>query len=668
MFVLSLVLVIISSYLILSFIYSRYDTKRFPAFLYLLLIIFSQIVLTFEILSLFKSISQVGVIAFNILFLITGLILKKNLYIPKIELQPLFNAVKRDKFLAVLCGCFIIFLTAQFIIAAFAPVKFGDALNYYLPRCTMWIQQGTILHYITPDTRELIMPVNMEFLYTWFLLLKKTEVGCACFSYMSFIAGVYVLFNFLRETGCSIRRSLWSVFVFASFALAAVEMVNPSSDLFAGVLILSSCYLFLLHNKYNDKISLIFSSAALALAAGTKTTCLMTVPALVFLFFVISFLYAKPKMKSILTKFTILFAGFFIIFSSYNYILNFIQFLNPLSDKPQILIHQLRGGFKGFICNIIKYFFVFFDTSGINTIIDFNGFITSLQTAVLGLIGETADSYTSNWFGKYFLFNPRMTIQSSALGIMGLWAFLPSLIKTVIRFFKKQKSKKTILYAALSAVLFINICTLAGTMVFAQYNIRYLLTFTVISLPVASFSYIKKNKSFCKILMCFFIFIYLVVNPLNLLFHQEKNGISRFSQIQTEEFLVFDYIKNFDKANRIAMVSPQDRMPVYHIEKLRLHGFKIDKLLLENIETYDLSKYKYIITSKLDIVSTCIVKRPSSENSRCLYYDKGQNIITSDDKIPVMTACEPQINYFTKNGFQIIYNGGHYVILERQSF
>ncbi len=666
MFLLSLFLVLLSSYFIVSFLHFKYSNNKFPAFIYFVLTAFSQIILSFEILSLLKKISVGGVFAFNIIFLLMGVFLfyksNRHFYIPKTE--NILCALKKDKLLAILGICFLIFLCVNFILL-FAPVKFGDALNYYLPRCTMWIQQGSILHYITPDTRELIMPVNIEFLYTWFLLLNKSEIGIGIFSYIGFLAGIYVLYNFLRETKCSLRRSIWSVFVFSSFALVAIETVIPCSDLIIGVLVLSSIYLFLISVKHEDKIPLIFSALSYAIAIGSKTTAFMTIPASLFIFCTILFLWGKQKKKYQLAEFILFFVIFFVIFSSYNYILNYLQFSHPVSDRQMMLIHRLDGGFKGFLCNFIKYIFIIFDTSGINTIIDFNGFITALQSAVLGLAGETTKSYTSDYFAKEFFYNPVMSIQSSALGIMGIFAFLPSFIKS---FFNKKCTKRAKLYFVLSFALIINIVVLSAVMVFAQYNIRYLLTFFIISLPVTAYSYIRTNKHFCKILMCFFMFIYLVFNPIYAIF-QKQAGETRFSPLKTEEFLIFNAFRGIPPQNiRIALVIPQDRMPVYHIEKLRLYGYKLDKLLVENIEAYDLLKYDYIVTSKLDTIATNIVKSPESSNSvtSCTYYDKKQNIILKGDKAEsAMVACEPAIGYFFKNNFDLIYNGGHYVILKR---
>ena len=671
MFFVSSISVLFSSYCFLSVLNQKYKTERFPAVLYFLLIAFCQLILSFEIMSLFKIITIWGVFLFNVIFLgLSVFLLKKTksaLY--KFEfkniLSEVFSALKKDKLLMFLAICFCCFCVAELIVAMFAPVRFGDALNYYFPRCTMWVQQGSISHYITSDTRELIMPVNMEFLYTWFLMLRKAEIGIAIFSYLGFSGGIYVVFNFLRELGFSLRRSLWSVFAFSAFALVGIEALTPCSDLIVGVLILSSVYLFLISAKHNDKLALIFSAISYAVALGTKTTAFMCFPAVVVLFCVICVVYYKKQNIKNLFKFLLYLTAFFIVFSAYNYILNFVQFSNFITDEPQRLIHEHRGGIKGCLCNFIRYIFVGLDTSGINTIIDFNGFASSLQAAVLQLLGESVESYTSDYFVKSFAFTPYLSIQNSALGILGLFIFVPSVIKAFCRLFKKQKSRKTLILAAFSVVLLLNILILSSIMVFSGDNIRYLLTFVIISVPIISYSYVKKGKSFCKILVCFFMFVYLVINPISVLFKQ-NDGVTRFSKLPVEELQVYDFMKELGKTN-IALVIPQDRMPVYYIEKLRLNGYKADKLLLENIEEYNLSKYKYIITSKIDIVSTYIVKKPDSEFmiSRCSYYDKNQNLLDKNSsEFAVMNDCEPALEFFASKNFEVIYNGFQYVIFQ----
>lgn len=671
MFLFSIIAVVISSYLIVSILNKR--NKDVEGSLYFLLIAFSQIVLSFEILSLFKAISKTGVLICNIIFLITSIFLfiktKSNLYIPNVkeEIKKIRFCLKRDKALLFLSICFVIFLFSQLIVALFFPVTFGDALTYYLPRCTAWIQNGSINHYITPDTRELIMPVNMEFLYTWLLLFTKNETGSGIFAFIGYIGAISAIWGILKELAYTIRRRLWNIFVFSSFALIAIEMYTPSADLFIGGLILCGIYLFLKSVKYNNKTFLYFSTLSFALAAGTKTTAIIAIPSVFFIILTILFIYKKDNIKQYLLNFILLFFANFLIFSSYNYILNIIQFSNPISCNEQLLLNQFRGGFKGWLCNLIKYCFVIFDTSGIKDYINFNGFITYIQSLVLGLIGETDKSYTSAYFNRYFYFNPQMSITQTALGIVGLFAFLPSLIKSIKVYFRNKFSKRRTIMAILTMSLLFNIFLFSKIMVFTQFNMRYLLTFAVIASPVIAYSYIKKNN-FYKVLLCIFMFIYLVsiahkmpvsyINSYIKYKTQNTNTEKNFLSIKSDETDIYNYIISQNKKN-IALIVSQVNTPNYLIEKIRLHNYKIDKLLLENIEEYDLSKYDYIITNKKMSSSTNIIRffermnYPDVFVNTCIYTDYRQAYIYNTDTKPAMVNCEIPYFYILNKDFLI---------------
>ena len=682
MFFISICLVIFSSLLILSVLTK--EQKETSGFLYLLLIAFAQIVLSFEVLSLFKLISKNGFLVCNIFWFIISLFIffkqGKPIYTNKFktELKKILYALKSDKSLYFLSICFCIFLISQLIRALFFPVTFGDALTYYLPRCTAWIQNGCINHYITPDSRELIMPVNMEFLYTWLLLFKRNEIGSAIFSYIGFLGCIYVIYNFLKEIGFTVKRRLWSIFVFSSFA---IEMYTPSADLFVGALILACIYLFLKAIKHNDKKALYFASLSYALAIGTKTTAIIAIPSVFIVLLIISYLYKKEHfIKNILT-FGLLFIINFIIFSSYNYILNTIQFLNPISCSEQLLLNQFRGGFKGWLCNLIKYVFAIFDISGIKDYVEYNGFITHLQSLVLGLIGATDKSYTSNYFSRYFYFDSDMSLMHSALGIMGLFAFFPSLIKSIKKYIKNKRNKKNIIMASLTLSLILNLLIFARVMVFTQFNMRYLLTFVVIASPIVAYSYIKSNKNFFKLLLCWFMFVYFVViahkMPISYIISYDKlkanNQVQNTSSLlaKSDEIDIYNYILNKDKKN-IGLIISQINTPNYYIEKLRLADYVIEKILPENIEEYNLSKFDYIITGKFKSSSSNILNfkqrilYPSLYISNCLYYDYRQSIIYDLNTKPAMIECEIPFDYIKAKGFEEVTDIqlGNYIILE----
>ena len=126
------------------------------------------------------------------------------------------------------------------------------------------------------------MPVNLEFLYTWVLMFRKSEQGIAIFSYISFLSAIYIIYNLLKELGVCARKRLWTIFTFSSLALIAIMAYTPCADLFIGTLLFAGIYLFIIFLKHDDKAAFYFSTLSCALAFGTKTTAIIVK---VFFFF-----------------------------------------------------------------------------------------------------------------------------------------------------------------------------------------------------------------------------------------------------------------------------------------------------------------------------------------------------------------------------------------------
>ena len=176
-------LMLLSIYLIVMssiYITATIENKK-NGFLYILLLCFSQVILNFEILSLIKSIS---VSPFLILNVITFVLARNHWFRKgkptikwglKEEIEKIFKALKQDKILSILSILFVVFLICEFITIYLFQTSNGDALMYNFTRCTSWIQNHNLNHFLTPDTRNNIMPINLELLYTWYFLFLKMK-------------------------------------------------------------------------------------------------------------------------------------------------------------------------------------------------------------------------------------------------------------------------------------------------------------------------------------------------------------------------------------------------------------------------------------------------------------------------------------------------------------
>ncbi|MBQ8887578.1 MAG: glycosyltransferase family 39 protein [Candidatus Gastranaerophilales bacterium] len=666
-------LILLSLYLmVMSSIYitSTFESKK-NNFLYVLLIIFAQVILNFEILSLINSILVLPFLIFNVITFVLARNHWRRKNKPTIEwgIKEEFNkitkALKQDKLLYILSIFFILFLIVEFITIYLFQTSSGDALMYNFTRCTGWIQNLNLNHVLTPDTRINIMPINLELLYTWYFLFLKTERGVTIFQFIGYITAIYVLYNFLGNIGYSRRKRIWSVLVLSSFVLIGIMAYTPYSDVFVGALLFSSIYLFYLNCKEKDNTALYFSTLSLALAIGTKTTALMSLPAIGMLFL---FIANKYKNFKAIKSYSIFFILNFLIFSSFNYILNFINYGNPITTNMQYMLHEFRGGFKGYFTNLIKYCFLIFDCSGIQNIDLYNKLVLFVEEKVLNLFGANLESYTSKYLPPIFVFNSTIGATASCLGAMGLFTLLPSIFKSFKNGFKKNKGIITVF----AIILILNILIYSKAMVYSKFNTRYLMTFIVISSPILVLSYIKSNKNLFKWFLSGLIFLYLVIipytRPVELInfyskYKQPNQSILDLTKADNEEINVFNYLKA-NKAKSVALFAQNKNTYTYFIGKLRFYGIKVDTPLVENIEDYNFDKYEYIVITREPILAVNIATN-KSDNVICTYLDKNQNVIDkSNEKDIAMISCLSPLDYLKNNDFYIVKDFGKYIILK----
>ena len=573
MFIFSVILIAISSYFITSVISSK-NRKESSVFVHFLLIIFAQIVLSFELLSLFCAISAINFLFMNVLFMLISVLLykklKSSLYLPKIkeEFINIKKALNQDKLLKYISVFFLIFLISELILALFLPVDFGDTLAYYLPRCTHWIWAGNINHYMTSDIRELIMPVNMDLLYTWHLMFTKSEHGVAVYSYIGLINIIYVVYHLLGELRFCRRKRLWTVYILCAFSIIGVMAYTPLSDLFTGSLLLTAVYLFLVFCKNNTKTDLYFSSLSLVLAFGTKTTALIAIISLCVIFYILLNHYKKGNKWKVFILFIFFAVINFVIFSGYNYLLNFLQFSNPISNKGHILLNQFRGGITGYIYNLVNYVFYIFDLSGINNIDLYNEYVIKLKNSVFSLLPQNTSIYISPYYNEPYKFFNVCNPLYSALGAMGLLCFYPSLLYCI--FSKKRYSFRYAFLFVIALLFIFNVLLFAGMMIYTKYNVRYLVTFLIISVPIVVCTYFKSNRNIYKWIVSAFLFIYPFYNPFitTASFVIASLKLQEYNKNYSDAEKIYDYFVKA-KNNKIAVFDKHRGEYLYYIYKLR---------------------------------------------------------------------------------------------------
>jgi len=618
LFLFSFFLVFSSSY----FIASIFTKKSYEHFTYLLLTAFAQIVITFELLSLFSAINIINVLALNFLLWIVTFILWIKRCKPffkydfKVFFRKYYNVCKLDKSFIILGLSFLVFILGVLFLDFVMPITNADAVDYHVSRSMFYIINGSLSHFDVADARCLIFPFNSELIYSWILLLLKKEAFLGFVSFFGYCLSLVSIFKIMSILGFSFRKKIWTVFVISSLASVIVQISGTETDIFLSSLILSSVVLFWQSIREKCFISLYYSSLAYALAVGTKTTAIIAIPAIAFVMLYISF---KHKNYKNFYKFCLLFILNFLIFSSYSYILNFIDFGNIMGTKSSIVTHKNFYGIKGMIANFIRHIFLFFDFSGFKWGEYIGKYIFSAKTYCLNFFHVSSvpegvyNKPMSNYAVNGTLLEPHMSF-----GILGFLAILPCIIYSLVKFFF-SKNSKVIFMSVLSLSFIIFLCSLSYLISFMNFNCRFLAMFIVIIAPVFAYSYFKKNNLLKVIyILCMIYYMVLVSSHFwarpwwiysKKIFYEKysisdirlqakcANAYKKKGEIidpYCEFWFKVKNSKNFK--NSKILYFPSSSTNHFMTTSLKyFYNLDIDNGLIYNIENYKLKDYDYLI-------------------------------------------------------------------------
>lgn len=696
LFFISLFMVCVSSYMIACVCAPKNSEGKLygpSPFLYILLTIFAQVVVSFEFLSLFKAINISATLIMNVVFLCGSLFLwlKKDrpVYIPdfKSTIAKIIFALKRDKILMIMAFGFVFMLTTAVILDIILPVSSGDALAYHLNRSSYWLHQGSLNHFVITDDRNLVMPINSEILYLWNLMFFKGDFGLFFVSFIGYIASIFGIYNILEFLNFSKRRILWTIFIVSSFASVMVEISSLETDILIAGLVLACITLYLYALRDKKAGMLYFAGLAYALAMGTKTPAVIAFPAVFLLLAFFSYRECKKEFYKPLLAFIGFLTVNFLIFSSYNYFLNFAHFGNPLGSEASRAVHGFRGGVKAFVANYIKYIFMLFDFSGFKYSEYVGEHILNAREAILNFLHIPMDLGVE--MSDHNELNNRLTNVKTGAGILGFLLFLPCVITGVILGVVKKHSQKITAAAAFALMFLINLMCLSFSIAYMVYSIRFITFLIVISSPVLVLSYMKKNNP-VKLLVLFFVMSYFLIISVNLAgrqfrdvaftflkeptIHQAREKIRCALYVGYEGKNAYcymrDYIEALPAGTKIALL-PDATDTTYILDIMNSNGYSIETLLPELAPTYDYSKYDYVFTTKQILTSTYLLKTtketkteykiapngnayyPEFRPFSCVYEKHGGGFYTSDQKDAVImdSRCYIDGKFFEDRGY-----------------
>lgn len=659
LFIISFLLVFLSSYFITSILAPK---KNILGLIYLFLVAFAQIVLTFEVLSLFSAIKEHWVLAINVLVLTLSTYLWNKNSRPIWSLNyaefknRFINSLNLDKSLMWLYVGFCTLLLSAFILCLLLPTTSADARSYHVARSIFWVLQGSLNHFDIADIRNLCLPINSEILYTWVILFLKKDVFLCFFSFVGYIISIVSVYNILGLLGYCTRKKLWAIFVLSSFSSVIVQVSGNETDIIVAGLVSSSIFMFWYALKNDKKIPLFMSSLAYALAIGTKTTALIALPGVGLFLLGLCIYFKKYKDLTIFLGFGL---ANFLIFASYNYILNYIEFGNFISSKSFLIVSKNYFGIKGTISNFIKYIFMFFDFTGFRWGEYITPAMINIRNSVLSFLhlGYIKDGiYTTPYFANFLLLEPIM-----GAGILGFLVYLPCLIWSLVKPITKNKNRKTLFLSAFALLFIINIIFISSLLAYMSFSARFVMFFMVISSPILVYSYFSKRNPLKYIIIAFSLFYlmfvsnYLWARPLfrinrilvenpsisALRDRAECKDFRKYAQYSNTTCLLRKIIvKRLQPKNRIlAFLSTSDN--IYSLKVLEFQGYKIDIRRMEDAKNINFKDYNVIISTNKGQTATLITDYENRKNECRISGNK--IIIKNNDSIPCLYIQNPKI-------------------------
>ncbi len=562
---------------------------------------FSIIIFNIEFLSLFKKTDGINILILSFIeFLIAAFLFyrfKKNGGL-KINisgfLYDLKNALKSDKSLIILSLFWLFLIGVSFLLSCLSPVNEPDAQGYHALRALFFANDNFIHHFETSDVRCHSMPINSELFYTWILALSKKDIGFGLLQFFSYFLLIISSYKVMEHYNIDFNKRLWSILIFSSFAGVISQISSTQTDLCTGSLLVTSLYLILEYKKENKLHLLYFSSLSMTLAFGVKSTgVIASIPLLIWFIFLI---------KKDFIKFFLFLIFNFLIFSSYNYFLNFINYGNFLGAKSALNEHKLyyynletfiAGGF----INLIRYSFSIFDFSGVAPFYLLSPLYDNIVHFVFNFL-HINPLFNSN--GEIPHLNATLSEQLTGLGVLGWLVLLPASISAL--FDKKMR--------ILPVIFLIQTLILSFSIIYFPTTIRFFITFVSILFPVLALCY---KKGFYKNLIAAIAFLYLVFCPLflvqrpflNILYEFKLNpditSLSdnlrdvryKFYFISKSHILFKDEVDKICNGNKIGIYS-SDGFMLYPVKLLDFNKkCKIDFLKFD--EQYDLNQYDYLL-------------------------------------------------------------------------
>jgi len=526
-----------------------------------------QIIISIEILSLFKSISYwplmffylISVIICAVISIVKKINLKINLRNTIFVFVNFFQGQSFEKIIKIIILIFLILaLFISFFIGINVPPSNYDSMTYHLARAAFWNQNHSIDHYYTQYALQNVHPQIGEIGLLWIIIFTNADILVFLVQWFSYILIIITLYKLLRLLKYNKLTSLFTTFIFAFLDIVFLESNSTQNDLVVASFLIVAFY-YLVKSAKDEKINIfniILTGLVSGLTIGTKGYIYLFIPGFL-IFFILYGKHNKQKYLKLLYIALFTIAGVFLL-ASYNLIQNYIYYGNFINDPKSIDMYGIENtGLKTLMSNFTRNISSFYQLKDFdnNTL---SAFILNTLNKIHNGIKLSISDPGTTWSGAYFFLNGNpINFDDSYFGPLGFFIVLPITIINILlislskclRQIKEtfEKYKTSIIILIIPVLFFIGYSYLFK---WHQWGGRLLIAF-IMFLMINLAEFFDLIKSFrIKVFYYIFIMLLLIWSSYNSYFLLFKN--SYFPLIKVNGSNIFSISKYEDRKGKFA--------------------------------------------------------------------------------------------------------------------
>jgi 4-amino-4-deoxy-L-arabinose transferase-like glycosyltransferase len=227
-----------------------------------------------EVLSISRSLNFININIFWIISLIINLLFLKFKSITSNQRKHLYFTHKILSNIKCLeLNLIVAILVICLFTAIISPPNNWDVMTYHMPRVMHWIQNQSISHYPTSNTRQISLPAGSGYIVAQFQILAGNDIFANFLQWLAFlgsILGISLITNIL----VGLNTEWIGALVFASVPMAIMQSTTAQSDLIVTFWLV--CFVYFIFRTYAyTKSDIFWLAASLGLGILTKPTAII---------------------------------------------------------------------------------------------------------------------------------------------------------------------------------------------------------------------------------------------------------------------------------------------------------------------------------------------------------------------------------------------------------